>query len=157
MIDQNLQYLRVISVVQPAVGTEWVQAAPGQGFWRVLGLRFVLITDANVANRAVSLILDDQTDSLIQIPAGAVQINGVTQPYSLFPGSPSAALAGAPWLLPSPTDGLVLMPGFRLRSSTAAIQVGDQYSAIRLYVEELPVGPDRRVIPTVPTISPERV
>lgn len=157
MIDQDLQYLRVVPVAPPAPGQEWSIAAPGQGYWRILAARWVLVTDANVANRHVSLLLDDQTDVLAGLPAGAVQAAGLTQSYSLFPGSPPGALAGAPWLLPAPTDGLVLMPGFRVRSSTVAIQVGDQYSAIRLYVEELPTGPRRRVIPTVPTVTTERV
>lgn len=149
MLSLDVQYYKAIAVPQPAAGAEWTMAAPGHATWRIVGLRYTLVTDANVANRVSTLIVDDQTDSLLQIPAGAVQAAGATQIYAGYAGSPSASLATAPWLLPCPSDGLVLLPGFRLRSSTVAIQVGDQYGAIRLYVEEYPNGPDTRRLPTV--------
>lgn len=155
-LGQDTQFLRVVTVAVPTAGADFVATCPGEAIWRVLGGRFVFTTSAAVANRLVSLILDDQTDSLLQTPAGAVQAAGAAQPYSLFPGSPSASLAGAPWLLPTPTDGLVMLPGHRLRSSTALIDVGDQYSAIKLYVEQYPTGPARRVTPSVTSYATDK-
>jgi hypothetical protein len=156
MISQDVQYIRVVQVPTPAVGTDWSVAAPGQGLWRLLAFRYVFTTDANVANRLPSLIVDDGTSALLQVSAPAVQAAGIAQSYSGFPGSGGAALAGAPWLVPCPSDGILLLPGFRLRSSTTAIQVGDQFSAIALYIEELPTGPAVRVTPTVATITTEK-
>lgn len=155
-IDQSIQFVRSVQVPTPAVGQEWSIACPGEAIWRVLMLRFRFVTSAVVDNRIVSLRVDDTTDAFLQLPSSNVETANSDQQYSSFPGAQAASLVATAWILPMPTDGIVLLPGFRLRSETRLIDVGDQYSAIRMLVEQYPTGPQKRATPTVPSFVTDK-
>lgn len=142
-------FLQVVTAPTPAAGAEWTLKAPGQGIWRVMSLSAILTASAAVANRRPALLADDQTDtffaaeSTLDIAAAAAVRLGAYQ------GAAATGLTGVMTTVPLPQDGLILMPGYRLRSSTANIDAADQWSLIRAQVIEYPEGPDFEWLPSV--------
>lgn len=156
MQNADVAYLKQVTIANPAAGADWRHTCPGQGVHRVVAMRAVLTTSAAVANRAVALVLSDGTDDFATIPAGAAIAASQTGVVSTIPGAPGVGATNGPLLLPSPTDGFLLLPGWSLRTATGAIDVADQWSAVRLWVVEYPTGPTTRQTPDVPTIYEPR-
>lgn len=155
-VKQNVPYLRQVLVATPAAGAEWVITGPGQGLWRVVSVAFTLTTDATVANRGVVLVVDDGTTVIARTGAGAVQAASLTQNYGAAVGTHTGA-AGTALNVPLHNPyGVLLQPGWRLRTETVNLQAGDQYSAIAALVEEFPNGPGMEWQPTVDRAEYER-
>lgn len=144
-------FLQVAQVAAPAAGAEFTLRAPGQGIWRVMSLAFTFVTSAVVANRRVSLLADDQTDVWFAAVSTVDLTATSTTRLSAYQGAAATGVAGSIVTVALPQDGLLLMPGYRLRSSTAGIDAGDQYSAIRAELIEYPEGPDLEWLPSVYT------
>lgn len=144
-------YYRIVQVAQPAAGAEFSFAAPGSEFWMMYNLTFRFVASAAVANRLVHLIADDQTDVYFRTPTNQIVAAAGDNRYVGFGGAPLQAAIGGEVLFPLPHPGLLLPPGYRLRSSTDAIDVADQYSAIRALVQVFPQGPADEFLPTVDT------
>lgn len=142
-------FYKLVVVDNPAVSTEISILAPGQGIWRVKSIAFRYTTDANVADRNVILQADDQSDVYWESRSSVDQSAGLTSRYSAFPGASPGGFATTLINLALPDEGLVLQPGYRLRTRTVNKQVGDQYTFIRLQVQEFPQGPDFEWLPTV--------
>lgn len=128
--------LRSITGAVPAAGAEVSETVPAGARWELLALRLKLTADANVANRSVVLLIDDgtlvyaHTAANLTITAGLVGTMAWFQgPMTPFAGLIGAAVAGLP-------VGLPLGAGHRIRTSTTAIQVGDQYSIVQYLVRE---------------------
>lgn len=141
-------YYRTVLVPTPAVGAEFVMTSPGQGTWVVLSLAWVLATAVGGSDRTVTLIADDQTDVWFRSLSGVSQAGAVTANYGAFPGVFSGGFATSLVNIALPSEGLVLLPGNRLRSSTPNLAAGDQFSAIRAQVREYPMGPEFEWLPT---------
>lgn len=127
--------IRSITGTNPAANTEITETVPAGALWRLLGTRFQLVTDANVANRTATLIVDDGTNTIWQADANATQAAGVTRNYNFFPWSTLPTAAGTEIFGFVPPN-MLLQAGFRIRTSTANIQVTDNYGAPILLVEE---------------------
>jgi hypothetical protein len=119
----------------PAANVELTYVVPANLHWKVWNCSFVLTTDANVANRTVIVLVDDNVANVsYRFPAAGVQAAGISHVYNVGPGLPSATvtIAGANPVayqtIPAPI-GLELPEGFRVRTSTINRQVGDQFSA----------------------------
>jgi len=119
----------------PAAGAEWSITVPAGARWRVLGVIATLTTSATVASRIATLVVDDGTNWLYNSAAQTAQGASQYVVYCWGAALPSAATAGGVSNNPLPT-GLDLAPGYRLRSSTANLQVGDDWSAPRALVQE---------------------
>lgn len=140
-VRQRIPYRKVIQGLTPGAGAEFGFTAPGQGLWRVISLAFTFTTSAAVANRVPSIVVDDGTSVFLRIPTQQAQAATLAITYSAFTDAANANAAANPAILPLPEHGVTLEPGWRLRSSTALIDVLDQYSAISALVEEFPNGP----------------
>ena len=101
----------------------------------MLGTRFTLVTDATVAIRQVTLIVDDGTNTIWQADGNATQIASLTRNYNFFPWSALPAAAGTEIFGFVPPN-MLLQAGFRIRTSTALIAAGDNYAAPVILVEE---------------------
>lgn len=145
-----VSFPQVASGALPAAGAEFTLRAPGQGLWRVLSLAFVLTTSAVVANRRVALLADDQTDVWWAAESTVDIAASLATRFGAYPGAAATGLANFTVNIPLPHGGLILQPGHRVRSSTALIDAGDQFSAIRALVQEYPYGPTLEWLPTVP-------
>jgi hypothetical protein len=120
----------------PAAGADIVVTVPAHFRWRVLGLSFLLVTAAAVANRLPHLQITDGVSPVYYICAPQVQTASSAWYYNLYPGagalSPATVLA-CNYL--GPAD-IRLMAAWTLGTNTINIQAADQYSAIRMLVEQ---------------------
>lgn len=128
---------RTIRLATRAAGLEWELKAPGSAYWRVISVTARLVTSAVVANRQVSLIGDDQTNTFFTQGFSSAQAASLTVDYCAHTGG-SSILAGTTATAPLPHAGLLLIPGYRLRSSTALLDAGDQWSLVTALVDEIP-------------------
>ena len=146
----HVPYLRVVPQAAPAAGSEFVVASGGGTYWRLISLRFILTTDANAANRIVTLLADDNSDAFWQNGISGAQVATTAQAYSVTTGANNFGAGAAIRPIGWPDAGLWLYPGWRLRSLTEAIQAGDQYSDIVALVEEFHTGPGGHNDPAIP-------
>jgi hypothetical protein len=127
--------LRSIAGTDPAAAAEITETVPLGARWRVRAVSFSLVTDANPANREVTLVLDDGTTILYTSPSGFTHVAATTRRYS-------AAMIGAQTAPAQATDRQIVLPdlwlpgGSRIRTVTTNMQVGDNYGAPQLLVEE---------------------
>lgn len=155
-VRSSVPYYKIERRVNPAAGAEFVLTGPGQGIWRVVSLRFTLVTSAVVANREVSVFLDDGTTESFRVSAGIVQAASLTVRYCAAAGVGTTGILAGTQQLALPTDGLILLPGWRAGVDIDNIDADDQISAIGAWVEEYPTGPIMEWIPTVATRVDER-
>lgn len=128
--------LRVIKAAAPAAGADPVFTIPGQTVCRPISIIGTLVTSAVVAARRVAMQVTDGNDVLGIALGGITQAASLTTQYSFFgSGNNSAAVAGQP-LIASGMPDFVLPPGFTIGFKTGLIDVGDQWGASLLWVEE---------------------
>jgi hypothetical protein len=127
--------IRSIAGTDPAANTEFSETVPTGARWELLALQVVLADDANVINRMPKLVIDDGTTSVFISDPGAGQAAASTTTYVAGAGTTrlDKVSTTSQWSLPV---GLMLMAGYRIRSSTLNLQVGDNYGAPQLLVRE---------------------
>lgn len=132
MLDARL--LRTVPIAAPAAGAEWSQTVPGGEVWRPVAVVMTLVTDANVAARRPRLVYDDGTTQLVRVQTA--QGPGATQAftYSFAVGLGYSQAGGTAQDESTGIPDIPLQGGWRIRSSTVNLQVGDQYSVITLLV-----------------------
>lgn len=124
-------------LADPAAGAPLVAALDARFFWRPIALRFLLTTDATIANRFVTVdYCDPEGTSWVRHPALAVQAASVAnQEYDFsqralavsgIAGQPQFASLSRAWL----------PGGWQIRVNVAAIGAADQVKTARLYVEK---------------------
>lgn len=123
---------------QPAAGAGFVFKLDATWGWRFRAVRFRLVADANAANRFVTVDYCDAEGTVWESnPALAVQIAAATQDYD-FARNRNIGVSGIATQPQFTTlTDVWLPPGWQLRINVANVQVGDQLSAIRLYVDKL--------------------
>jgi hypothetical protein len=127
-------------VAQPAVAVGATYATKGAYRERLLCCSATLVTDANAANRSVSLSLENEDgDVLLTIPPVAVQAASLTVRYSwaVHVSQPAATIAGLQLIQIPP---LVLQPGWKWVWTLGSVQAGDQLSAILGLRDQFPTG-----------------
>ena len=128
---------------QPAAGASFSMALPSKYTHRLVACVFTLTTDANAANRYVTVesVLGDT--SLFCVGAAAVTIPASTSAQR-YVGSITRGVAewatGTDILFP--LTPIFLEVGTTLKINVANIQVGDQLSKIRLGFDLFPTNPD---------------
>lgn len=132
---------KTYTITQPAAGAEFTRTVPGEGAWYIQAIRFTFVTSAVVATRVVQISITDGQLEYARVLSTAGQGASTTGQYTFAPyvSAATQGAAGFSALLPFPV--LLLDPGSVLTTVTAAIDVGDQYSSIRMRVFELPWGP----------------
>jgi hypothetical protein len=127
--------LRSITGTDPAANNEISETVPTGVRWRLLSFYFTLVTDANVANRNVRLVIDDGTNTFLRV--GSNQNHGATTTAAYIAAELgfTGSVSFEPFVIPLPT-GIWLSPGSRIRTNTGLMQVGDNYSAPQYSVEE---------------------
>lgn len=149
----DVPFLKQVPIASPAVGTDWRHICPGQGIQRIVAIRALFTAAAVAVTRLPALVLSDGSDDYASVPANAGVTTGLATLFSTFPGAVGAGVAAGPQLWSAPTDGWLLLPGWSLRTVTAAIDAGDQWSAIRIWLAEYPTGPEVRITPDVHTFT----
>lgn len=127
--------MRIVTGAVPAAGAEISDTVPAGRQWILRAARFTLVASAVVAIRRVSLTIDDGLGNVpLQASAAGTQVAGVTQVYSVAAGFSDISNAQAQQVHFALEARL--LPGWRIRTVTALIDVGDQYTAAVYLVEE---------------------
>lgn len=130
--------LRALVVGAPGAGADWSMTVPLATRRKVTSFTATFTASAAAANRNINVIVDNgagalvlfQDDVLVTVTANqVVSVNGCQT------NVPTGIIATELFVVLPP--GLTLPPQFRVRSSTANIQAGDQWSAITMLVEDL--------------------
>jgi hypothetical protein len=127
--------LRSVTGTDPAAGAEASDTVPAGLRWRLITYQITLVTSAVVNARNPSLIIDDGANIVHQSGANATTPASTTARYlwGAGVGAFGSTGNGNQGALP---DNLTLPGGFRLRTSTALIDAGDNYGAPQFLVEE---------------------
>lgn len=124
------------AVATPGAGADWVQTVPTGARWLLHGIYATLATAIAAGSRQPLLVIDDGTNKLVAQDTAQTQAASLTQDWSWGPGVITTGVVqggvhvvGLPFPVP-------MFAGWRVRPITGAIQAADQWSAIRLAVEE---------------------
>jgi hypothetical protein len=127
---------KVLTQANPAAGADLVLTVPGGKVWEVWAVNATLVTSAAAASRMPQLLVDDGATTALRIAASAFQVATQTTLYTWVADFGSAiGVANSSWSLPIPAR-LALGSGYRVRTSTLAIDAADQWSAITFFVVE---------------------
>lgn len=127
---------RVQPVAQPAAGADWSVTVPAGVLWELLAVRGLFTASAAVANRVPVLGFGSEGVTAAQVPVAANITAG--QAITVTWAQVGAALAfGLFQIVPLPR--VILEPGDTIGTATGAIDVGDQWSAVRLWLVETTV------------------
>lgn len=120
----------------PGAGAPLIFPLDSRWWWRFCAVRFVLTTSVAVANRFVTVdFCDPEGNAWIRNPAAAVQAASLAQEYDYSRRNVAiSGLAGQPQF--TDLDQTFVPGGWQLRINVGLIDVADQLSAIRLYVEK---------------------
>jgi hypothetical protein len=124
--------LEIVLGTTPAAGASFTLTSPGRPGWLLIAVTFRLVTDANVADRAVTVDYDDGNGSLMASNGvGFVVAASTTELFAFQANIGQAAWntrgqAFAP-LLPAEFQG-----GQKLQINVLGVQAGDQLDRIVL-------------------------
>lgn len=149
----NKPIQRIVKISDPTAGAEISFTPSGGGGVLFRSLRFRLVASAAAANRAVSLSVTNGTDEWFRSRANVTQIATEDRVYGGYEGASAGATGAAVVALDFPSNGLWVPRGHTLRTITASIDVGDQFSAIAGYGIEFPSGPEWELWPVYPYMA----
>lgn len=128
--------VRTVPVANPAAGADWIATPPQGCAWELLHVKAILQTSAVVANRGPVVRLRDNAGlDLDAYPAAAVVAASLTVEQGWEAGLGAAVTAILNVSSMSEPPPLVPLAG-SVRSLTANLDVGDQWSGIVLTVRE---------------------
>ena len=134
-------FQQLIRGTAPAAGSSFTTTVSGFFRSRLIGAVFALTTDANAANRYVTVecLQDDNTPFLLGAGAVTVTANTTAQRFagSMYTGSGSWN-TGTDVMFP--LLPLWIMEGQTLKINVASIQVGDTLTNIRLLFDRFPTA-----------------
>lgn len=122
-----------------AANTEITETVPAGVYWLLLAFSVALVQGATQTPQPI-LVIDDGTDVLYEsFGSSAAQAVSTTCRYTWAPSLPLTGQVGATTNVHSTAplpDGLVIGPGFRVKTSTIGIGANSNYGAPSLYVVE---------------------
>lgn len=124
------------AVTTPALGADWSATVPTGARWLVHGVFASLTTSNSAGNRTPGLFFDDGTNIFAVVQSPVTQGASIGNSWTWVPGYPSTGvLTNTTYHLPLPYPVPVLAGG-RVRVSTTNLANNDQWSGIRMDVEE---------------------
>jgi len=135
--SQGSGKLRSITGTVPGAGAEISETVPTATRWRLKSLSATFAASATVANRFPTFVLDDGVNTFFAGVDTQAITAGQTWRVTFAPGITFLADATNLRLQEAGPGDAPLFVGYRIRSSTFGIQVGDQWSAPQCEVEEL--------------------
>lgn len=127
--------LQVRALASPNAGADLNIVVPGGEDWRLIAVKANFTASGVVANRSPSLFFDDGTSVVGVIPSGVALVAGSITTVSFvadlgmgpLPVTANVACASIP--------AMVLPSGWHIRTSTALLDVGDQWSSVTVTFE----------------------
>lgn len=128
-----------ITVGAPAVATGFTHRVPGSTVQRIRSVSFVLVADANAANRIARVeYLNAAGDVFAAVGSPFTVTAAVTSRLTFAIGLQQFG-ANAAAQIGGPLPDFLLQAGLAIRVAVASIQAGDQLSGISLFVDQLPI------------------
>lgn len=124
-----------VPVSNPAAGADWTVTVPTGARWQVQGVTATLATSATVATRVPQFEIRDAGGVLLYTQGGASVAAGVAASQFSWTGGVPQQANNQRAIEPLP-DFCWLAQGMAIDTTTASIQVGDQWSSIRILVVE---------------------
>ncbi|HYL64441.1 MAG TPA: hypothetical protein VE077_17645 [Candidatus Methylomirabilis sp.] len=121
-------FLRSITGTIPGAGADLSESVPANRRWILPMFTASLVTSAAVANRGVAFTIDDGVNILYAVGVPTVQTASSTVRYLLTSTGVRSTAAETDQLVPIP-NLTSLKNGYRIKSVTANLQAGDQWSA----------------------------
>lgn len=138
----GLAYPDWIDVATPAAGATASVVVDGKYSLRVLAATATITTDANVANRVVTLDYVNARGVTYMRNGASLLVTASTTAQAFYwsnKWSVSEWNTGTPvWV---PLLDVIMPPGFTVKFNVDNIQATDAISALRLWVEKFPTGP----------------
>lgn len=128
--------VRSVAGTDPAAGIEVSETVPTGARWRLFALRAELITSVVVANRRPHVVIDDGVNTLFDVSVPNTVPASSTREYSFVAGYPITQDLGFNEVTVPLPALLDLMAGYRIRTRTEGLDVGDNWNTVRLYVME---------------------
>lgn len=127
---------RLVTLPDPAAGTDWIQTVPTAARWRILRVHYFYFCSAAVANRRMALQIQTTATITALHRATDVHTAGELTRVHWIAGFPNATfIPGVSHILPIDPD-LILRANDDILSVTDGIQAGDAILAIRILLEE---------------------
>jgi len=156
MVDpRNKPTWRVETFPAPAAGAEFSITPNMAAHWLIRSFSVSLTASAVAGDREISLAADNGTSVWWRAIVEDIQVANTTRSYSAFGGAVGSFATADVVTLGFPTDGLFLPQGHRLRSITATLDAGDQFSALTAFIIEFPTGPFTHFWPIPPLMEEE--
>lgn len=133
--SESTGFSKSFNVVNPAAGADFVMVVPAGLRFQAKSFSATFVASASVATRNISVIVDDGANIVWQTDVTAGVTAGQTVAVS---GTTTNAAVGivATTLFVVIPPGLYLPAGWRIRTNTANIQGGDQWSNIWFAIEQ---------------------
>jgi len=128
-------YKHSIQQANPGAGADFVFATAARQRVRVESFTAQFAASAAAANRNIEVIVDDGANVVWRTSVPAVVTASQTVQVSGTGSNQPTGIVTTDFTVLIP-PGLILPPSWRLRTATASIQAGDQWSAIWLNAEE---------------------
>ena len=130
-----------LDVTTPAAGAQASVTVEGRWALRVLAARCTLTTDANAANRLVTIdYLNNNGVVRARSGAGVVITASTSAQAFEFSAHRTVAEWAANTPIFAPLQPWILPPGFVVRFTVTNIQATDALTALSLWVEKFPTG-----------------
>jgi hypothetical protein len=126
--------LRRVTVAPPGLGQEWALSSSA-AFWKIRSGSWVLTTSAIAGNREPQLREQDNGNISYQTGSNVVQPANTVNRYAVGAHGAFGAISGNTRLMTWPADWF-LTPARFVRSFTAGLDAGDDYSQISFELEE---------------------
>lgn len=134
-------YVDFLDVGQPSAGANAAVIVPGQFGFRVLAALATITTDANVANRLVSLdVINANTSTRLRNPVNATIPASQTNVKLVWNSAYHAAatITNGPQI--APVNELLVPSSWSIQFTVDNKQVGDQLASLSLIVLKVPTG-----------------
>jgi hypothetical protein len=129
------------SPANPAAGAGLVYRLNSNWLFRPLSVRFAVTTDANVANRFVTLdYCDSEGNVYVRNAAGLVLTASTTAQVFDFNAQRTVAEWATNTDILAPLADMFLPGGWQIQVNLSNIQAGDQIASARLYFERWTTG-----------------
>lgn len=128
-------YLRSVTGTDPAAGAEVTEAVPTGARWRLISLKVLLTASAQAANRRTRFLIDDGTTIYFRTRSATDQTANQAIHHTFATVGDTLTTSASTSVIASP--GLLYLPaGHRILTDTFNLDVGDDYGAPQMLVEE---------------------
>ena len=140
-MTEDLSGALQINGTNVAANTEWSETVPTGYAYKLIAVSVALVQGITQTPQPL-LVIDDGTDVIFEsFGSTTAQAVSTTCRYTWGIGLPLTGLVGATTNVHSTgplPEGLILPPGYRIRSSTIGIGANSDYGAPSLYVIRYP-------------------